>query len=166
MNFGQKTLVRAATSVDPGAAIAAIIMGWADAWNAHDVDAMAELVAPDVDFVTVSGRWLQGAEEFREWHRRIHQLHLRDSRWSNLQYRSRLLTPDLSVVHLEWTIEGEWDPDGKPGRQRSGIFIWLIQRRDGGWFIAAAQNTNLSQGVIHRLSVPACTERLIEGGRT
>jgi uncharacterized protein (TIGR02246 family) len=166
MNFEQKTRAGAATSVDPSAAIAAIVAGWADAWNAHDVNAMAELVAPDVDFVTVSGRWLRGAEEFREWHRRIHRLHLRDSRWSNLQYRSRLLTPGLFLVHLDWTIGGEWDPDGKPGPQRSGIFMWLIQRRGDGWFIAAAQNTNLSQGVTHRLSYPASHERLIEGGGT
>ena len=165
MNFDQKTGVGAAPSVD-NAGIVAIVVGWADAWNAHDADAMAELVAPDVDFVTVSGRWLRGAEEFREWHRRIHRQHLRDSRWINLQHRSRLLTTDLSVVHLEWTIEGERYPDGKPRPQRSGIFTWLIQRRDGGWFIAAAQNTNLGQGVTHRLSVPACNERFIEGGRT
>src|SRR5687767_4556393 len=106
MNFDQETGVGAAPSVDK-AGIVAIVVGWADAWNAHDADAMAELVATNVDFVTVSGRWLRGAEEFFEWHRRIHRQHLRGSRWINLQHRSRLLTTDLSVVHLEWTIEGE-----------------------------------------------------------
>jgi|SRR5215213_7748544 len=163
MNFEPKTLVGVATPADSGAAIAAIVTAWADAWNAHDVNAMAELVAPDIDFVTVSGRWLRGTEEFCEWHRRIHRQHLSESRWSNLQYRSRSLTTDLSVVHIEWTIEGERCPAGKLRPHRSGIFIWLIQRRERGWFIAAAQNTNLGEGVTHLLSAPVCGQRLIRG---
>ena len=129
-----------------------MIARWAQAWNAHDADAMAELVACDVDFVNVSGRWLQGADEFREWHRHIHRLHLRDSRWSNLQYRSKFLTAELALVHLEWSIEGERTAAGTPGPQRSGVFTWLLQRRDEAWLIAAAHNTNLGPGVSHRLS--------------
>ena len=59
------------------AQIAAIVAEWTQAWNAHDAVALACLVTADVDFVNVAGRWLQGAQEFRQWHRMIHQTHLR-----------------------------------------------------------------------------------------
>ena len=142
----------AARFFDPEAAIGSVIRRWTNAWNAHDAIDMALLVAPDVDFVNVNGRWLQGAEEFREWHRNIHGLHLRDSSWENIGHRVRFLTAQLALVHLEWAINGELTPDGRYGPRRCGIFTWLMELRDGAWLIAAAHNVNLGLGVSHRLS--------------
>jgi uncharacterized protein (TIGR02246 family) len=132
--------------------IASVVAGWGDAWNAHDADALACLVAADVEFVNVAGRWLRGEREFLEWHRVIHQTHLRDSIWTTNQYMLRSLRCDLALAHLEWTIGGERGPDGRPDQQRSGIFTWLVSQQDGSWRIAAAHNTNLAEGVLHRLS--------------
>jgi uncharacterized protein (TIGR02246 family) len=132
--------------------IASAIACWGDAWNAHDADALARLVAADVEFVNVAGRWLRGEKEFFEWHRMIHQTHLRESNWATKQYVLRRLRSDLALVHLEWAIGGERGPDGRPNQQRSGIFTWLVSQQDGSWRIAAAHNTNLAEGVFHRLS--------------
>jgi uncharacterized protein (TIGR02246 family) len=133
---------------DSRAQIAAIVAGWAQAWNAHDAVALACLVAEDVDFVNVAGRWLQGVEEFRQWHRMIHQSHLRQSVWSTRNYRLRPLVCGLVLVHLEWTIDDELAPKGGRKPQRNGIFTWLVAPRDGSWRIIAAHNTNLADGVL------------------
>jgi predicted lipid-binding transport protein (Tim44 family) len=45
---------------------------WQEAWNKHDMDALASLVAEDVDFVTVSGAWLRDRKAFKEHHARMH----------------------------------------------------------------------------------------------
>jgi uncharacterized protein (TIGR02246 family) len=163
MGIEPKTLPDTVPISDLDGVIAAIIARWADAWNAHDDGAMAALVAPDVDFVNVAGRWLRGVEEFQQWHRQIHRLHLRDSRWSNLRHRYKFLTAELALVHLEWAINGEWAHDGTPGPQRCGIFTWLVEHRDGAWLIATAHNTNLGPGVAHRLSIAARAGCPIEG---
>jgi uncharacterized protein (TIGR02246 family) len=139
-------------SSDPHAQIASIVAAWTQAWNAHDAAALAGLVAADVDFVNVAGRWLQGAEEFRQWHRMIHQTHLRRSIWTTRHYRLRALAGDLALVHLEWSIDGELGPDGDRKPQRNGIFTWLAAPRGGSWLIIAAHNTNLADGVLHRLA--------------
>jgi uncharacterized protein (TIGR02246 family) len=89
------------------AQIAAIVTKWTRAWNAHDAVALASLVAADVDFVNVAGRWLQGAEEFRQWHRMIHETHLRQSVWFTRNYCVRSLADSLVLAHLEWTIDGQ-----------------------------------------------------------
>ena len=135
------------------AQIAAIVAEWTQAWNAHDAVALACLVTADVDFVNVAGRWLQGAQEFRQWHRMIHQTHLRQSVWSTRNYRLRPLADNLVLVHLEWTIDGALAPNGDGKPQRNGIFTWLVALRDGSWRIIAAHNTNLAVGAFHRLAI-------------
>jgi uncharacterized protein (TIGR02246 family) len=132
--------------------IASIVDKWIDAWNAHDAAALACLVASDIDFINVGGRWLQGAEEFLHWHRQIHLAHLRQSRWLMRRYRTKVLNDSLALVHLEWTIEGELTLDGSLKSSRSGIFTWLVAPRDGSWRIIAAHNTNLAEGSVHRLT--------------
>jgi hypothetical protein len=94
-------------------------------------------------------------EEFQQLHRSIHQAHLRQSAWSTRQYHLRPLAGGLVLVHLEWTINGELAADGGPKPPRNGIFTWLVAHRDGSWRIIAAHNTNLADGVVHRLGSDA-----------
>lgn len=129
-----------------------LVEGWARAWNAHDMRAAASLVDPDVDFVTVSGRWLRGRHEFLRHHEDIHRRHLRDSTWTTVGYALRPLHDDLVLVHQEWTIAGELDQTARQCRPRSGIFTWVVIWTGTTWLIAAAQNTNLRPGTSHRLA--------------
>jgi uncharacterized protein (TIGR02246 family) len=137
---------------DTNRAIVDLIEAWADAWNAHDMQRARGLVAADVDFVTVAGLWLKGGEEFLSHHREIHHMRMRDSCWTNLRYELRSVRDDLCLVHLEWTIAGEGEPDGTPRARRYGLFTWLTERRGDSWRIAVAHNGNLRADVRHRLS--------------
>jgi uncharacterized protein (TIGR02246 family) len=138
-------------SLDTREHIGRIICRWADAWNAHDPAALAELVDANVDFVTVAGRWLQGVQEFAEWHGEIHRRHMRDSCWSNIQCRLRQLDDHLCLVHLEWTTVGDRNLEGALRSPRHGIFTWLVARWTGSWRIIAAHNTELRDESRHRL---------------
>jgi uncharacterized protein (TIGR02246 family) len=135
--------------------IAALVEAWASAWNAHDMAAAAALVAVEVDFVTVGGRWLKGRTEFLQYHEDVHRRHLRDTTWKTQGHAVRPLRDDLALVHQEWTISGEYDAHGRTLPPRSGIFTWVVARAAGDWRIAAAHNTN------HRAGTP---RRLITGG--
>jgi len=132
--------------------IAALVDAWARAWNAHDMQAAAGLVAADVDFVTVAGLWLRGRDEFLRHHHRIHRLHMRETTWTSRGYEARWLRDDLALVHLEWTLTGERDPDGTSRPERSGVFTWLVASSPGACLIAAAHNTHLRSDVSHRLA--------------
>ena len=129
-----------------------LVSAWASAWNRHDMEAAALLVMPDVDFVNVLGRWLKGRDEFVDHHRWLHRMQMRNSTWTNLDHETHLIRDDLAIVHLEWTIEGDHDPDGTPRSQRHGLFTWVLSRTQECWRIVAAHNTNLQPGVGHRLS--------------
>jgi uncharacterized protein (TIGR02246 family) len=130
----------------------ALVDEWQDAWNRHDAALLAGLVAGDVDFVTVAGRWLRGRREFHEWHKLIHRTHLQLSRWTNLACRSRSLHSDLMLVHLEWRIDNEIRAGSPRPLTRLGVFTWLVAREGGAAAIVAAHNTNLAEDTPHRLA--------------
>lgn len=143
-------ILRSDRRLAPG--IDTLIEAWTSAWNAHDMHVAAALVEPDVDFVTVAGRWLRGREEFLSHHDEIHRMHMRETAWATLAYTARLLRDDLALAHLEWTITGEFGPDGTPRGPRSGTFTWVMACTQGAWLIAAAHNTNLRVDTSHRLA--------------
>jgi hypothetical protein len=52
----------------------------------------------------------------------------------------------FGLVHVNWGISGDLDPDGTARKPRNGIFSWLlVKQTDGTWLIRSVQNTNLPQ---------------------
>ena len=133
-------------------AIAALVAAWATAWNSHDMQAAAALVADDVEFVTVRGRWLRGRGEFLRHHVDIHRGHLQRARWTTVGHTLRALCDHVVLVHHEWTIAGELGAEDAPLPTRAGVFTWVVARGGNTWRIAAAHNTNLSAHTSHRLT--------------
>ena len=127
-------------------AAAVLAERWQLAWNQHDMESAAALIAPDGDFVNVGGRWLRGREEFLEYHVRLHEMQMRDSTWSNLALTVRQLSPNVAVAHLEWRIEGDRDPDGGKREPRQGVFTWVLATDGDVTLIEAAHNTNVVRG--------------------
>jgi len=124
---------------------------WQDAWNRHDAEGLAALVAPDVEFVTVAGLWLRGWQEFLAHHRRLHETQMRLSTWTTAASTVRLLGKGHALAHVEWRIEGDFDTDGGHRSPRRGIFTWVLQLRDAP-LILAGHNTNLASNLAHRLT--------------
>ena len=65
-----------------------------------------------------------------------------ESSWATREVAVQFLTPDISLVHVSWTIKGDKDPDGTPRQPREGVFTWVVVKERGEWLIRAAQNTN------------------------
>ena len=123
-------------------AIHGIERAWCEAWNAHDVKALTALLLPDVDFVTVTGKWLHGREEFFDHTKRLHETQFRNSIHSIARTDIRFLSPGLAVAHVRWGLKGDTDPDGTPRKPRTGIFTQVLRKSAGKWLILASQNTN------------------------
>jgi uncharacterized protein (TIGR02246 family) len=122
--------------------------GFEAAWNAHDMDALALLVTEKVDFVHVRGGYLGGREIVRTYHAARHATQFRNSTHSTNGMSIRPLTPDICVVHVNWSNSGDTDPDGTPRQPREGIFTWVVRREGGRWLIDVAHNTNIDPQVV------------------
>jgi uncharacterized protein (TIGR02246 family) len=116
--------------------------GLQEAWNHHDMKAWASFFTPDADFVNVAGWWWKSRAEIEKKHTEIHAYIFRDSTLSVDEVHTKFLTPEIAIVHMTWTLVGHRNPDGTPGQPRKGIFTEVLQKRDGKWLIAAAQNTD------------------------
>ncbi len=122
----------------------AVANAWVDAWNRHDMNALAELAAEDVDFITVGGNWLRGRGAFKAHHAERHVTNFRDSTFAIRVLQIQRLRQDFVLMHIETTIRGDRNQDGtlRPP-SRSTIMTWMLTESGGRWRIRVAQNTNL-----------------------
>ncbi len=124
------------------AAIRQLATRWEQAWNRHDMKQLASLVTDDADFVNVGARHWKGRREIEAEHTaRLGQF--RDSTWSTNTMEVQFVKPDIALVHVDWALKGDKDPDGTPRPPRGGVFTWIVVKQSSGWLIRAAQNTNL-----------------------
>lgn len=128
-------------------AIKSIALKWQDAWNQHDMKALAALVAEDVDFITVGGTWQKNRKDFEEYHAQRHEMQFKESVWTTNNTTVEFVKKDVAVAHVEWSIKGDKDPDGTPRQPRQGIMTWVLEKRKGKWTLIASQNTNLREPV-------------------
>src|SRR4051794_17977704 len=93
-------------------AVVVIAAEWQAAWNTHDMSRMAALLTEDADFVNVAGRHLNGKAEIEQVHSELHKTRFRASVWENGAMQVQTLGSDLALVHLAWSVRGDFDPDG------------------------------------------------------
>ncbi len=133
------------------AAIRQLGSAWDEAWNGHDMRALALLVTPNVDFIHVMGGWLGGRDAFEKYHAERHADVFKASVTQTLGMAIRSLTPDICLVHRNWRMVGDTDRDGTPrGSPREGIITWIVRRDGSRWLIDAAHNTNIAPGIVGR----------------
>jgi uncharacterized protein (TIGR02246 family) len=126
------------------ATVVAIPQGFADAWNRHDMDAMAALFAVDADFVNVIGqRWI-GRQEIKRAHAAAHAAIFRKSHLVVRHTSVRFLTPDVAVIRFQCKLTGEVDGAGHEQPPRYTLPTFIATRSAEGWLIAVAQNTNIN----------------------
>jgi len=124
------------------AAIEAVELKQAAAWNAHDAAAYAALFTPDGDVINVVGWWWKGRDEIRSKLTDAFAFVFKDSRLTITDVEIRVLSSDIAVSHVRWTMTGALSPPGEPAPPQDGIQLQVLVRNEDGWHIASFQNTN------------------------
>jgi uncharacterized protein (TIGR02246 family) len=122
------------------AAVRAVALQQADAWNRHDAAAYSALFTPDCDVVNVVGWWWKSRAEMQAKLARAFTSVFRDSALKFTDVQVRFIEPDIAVAHASWTMSGMHMPPGMPAPDR-GIQTLVMTRHDGAWRIAVFQNT-------------------------
>jgi uncharacterized protein (TIGR02246 family) len=122
----------------------AVVHGFEDAWNRHDMDAFAMLFATDADFVNVIGmRWI-GRDEIKQHHAASHATMFKTSTLKIGDTTVRFLKADVATARSVWTLSGITSATGQPAPTRTGILTHVLERLDGHWLIVLTQNTDIS----------------------
>jgi uncharacterized protein (TIGR02246 family) len=144
----------AASLPSPGsgdaAEIAAGVQRFAQAWNAHDMPAFADLFADDAQFVNVVGLWWRGRAAIREAHEASHATMFRGSTLEFRETDVRFLTPETAIARTRWILRGHVSPDGVPLPERTGLLVNVVSRTTGRWQIVDSQNTDVVEGALTR----------------
>lgn len=130
------------------AAVESVVHAFSECWNRHDMEAFAELFAPDAEFVNVVGLWWRGRAEIQRAHAATHATIFRDSHLAIGEVAVRFHEGDIAVARCRWELTGHVSPAGEPLPRRTGVLMTLVQRRGGAWKIVDAQNTDIIEGVL------------------
>jgi uncharacterized protein (TIGR02246 family) len=141
------------------AAIRNVPQAFCEAWNRHDGNALSQVMAEDVDFVTVGAMWLHGRQDFGKYHVRLLTGRFDKSIMTSLQTAVRFLRLDVAIVHWGWKIVGDRNADGGSREPRYGIMTMIVEKRHGSWLVVASQNDNAipwtpEEGQMPNLAMP------------
>ena len=117
-----------------------LIADYANAWNAHDVDALTLLFHEDGTFVNVVGTYERGREEIRHLHAVIHASFYKDSAIRSEVLDARELVPGVILAHVASELEGD---ARAPGQTTRHLATYVIEQRAGSWKFTAAHNTRI-----------------------
>jgi uncharacterized protein (TIGR02246 family) len=116
---------------------------FAAAWNRKDVDGVFADYADDADFVNVAGMWWHGKPRFVQEHADRFATVFAQSTLTFIDAKVRDVAAGVAIVHGIWTMTGHRKPDGTPGNDRSGILMFVVEKRAEGWKVVASQNTDI-----------------------
>jgi uncharacterized protein (TIGR02246 family) len=117
------------------------------AFNKHDGQQLAQIMADDIDFVTVGATLLHGRSDFEKYHTRLLSGRFHGATIELLQVAVRFLRPDIAIVHWSWSATGDKNPDGTARQRRYGMMTMVAEKRTGGWLVVASQNDNSFPGL-------------------
>jgi len=117
------------------------------AFNQHDGHQLAQIMADDIDFVTVGAMLLHGKSDFEKYHTRLLNGRFHDIKFEVLQVDVRFLRPDIAIVRHSWTATGDNNPDGTARKRRYGMMTMIAQKRSGRWLVVASQNDSSFPGL-------------------
>ena len=120
----------------------ALALAFEAAWNSHDMHAFGRMLTVEADWVAVGGSHWRGREEIEREHAARHATQFKDSVWSTRRVHVAVLKPDFALIHIDWALRGDRDPDGTPRQPREGVLTWVTIKDSGFWRIRAGHNTN------------------------
>jgi uncharacterized protein (TIGR02246 family) len=148
-------IVHAASSDEE--TVKAVVNGFPEAWNRHDMDALGALFAPDADFVNVTGTYWKGRESIQLNHAFTHGAIPTDSagvtapraiygifKTSILHFKKidvRFIRKDVAVAHVQTELLG----DTRTKSPRRTLVVMILTQQGGHWLIAVAQNTEINR---------------------
>jgi uncharacterized protein (TIGR02246 family) len=124
------------------AAVRDVYQQFMEAWNQGSGAALAEVFTRDGDLVGFDGTQLTGRREIAEFHQRLFDRWLKGSRLVGKVTDVRFLGPDVALMHAVGgtVLRGR----RSPAPERDSIQTLVATRDDdGGWRLAAFQNTRL-----------------------
>jgi uncharacterized protein (TIGR02246 family) len=121
--------------------VSAIVAGLEEAWNEHDMQALANLFHEDGTWVLWTGQVWKGRSTIEEGHAAVHKTVFRNSIQRKRIEELTFVGEGMAVVRTYDTLTGDERYPDQVVRSRK---LLIVTRRAGNWKIAWGQNTRLA----------------------
>jgi uncharacterized protein (TIGR02246 family) len=119
------------------AAIEKSVQNYMDAWNTHDVHAVAMTYTEDCDFVNNFGSLTHGRTGMEATFGPFMTGVYSGTHQTGTVRSVRFLKPDVAAVDVDWEMTGAKNPDGSVRPTRKGLHTLVMTKQsDGSWLIA------------------------------
>ena len=122
--------------------LTALLERWEDAWNNHDMHALAALFHEDAVWVLWTGDVWTGRKTFEDGMVEVHKTVYANSTQRERLEELRFVGPDAAVMRFHSELTGDTRYPGKVVQSRK---ILVATRRDGIWRIGWGQNTRFTE---------------------
>jgi uncharacterized protein (TIGR02246 family) len=138
----------AAETASDEQSIRTAVVAFQEAWNHHDMKAMADVFTEDADLINVVGTRWQGRANIVKALGVFHREMFRNEQIHFGEITIRSVTRDVAVAVTEQTGSGEMSlPEGH-GRKitptGSQLDTFMVVKRDGIWKVTHGQNTTVN----------------------
>jgi|SRR5579872_545791 len=125
--------------------ITALLDAMFTAWNRGDLETYTSFWREDADLVNVLGKQLHGRAAILAELQALHAFRFKGTRIFNLGHTTKVLSPDIAIVRVNWEMQGtNLAPGEDPsGRTRHGVFTHLAQCTAKRWQLVTSQNTEI-----------------------
>lgn len=121
--------------------IGALLVAHTEKWNLHDIDAWAEILHDDADWVHWGGGYWRGKDQIKAGTKEIHRTYYRASRMTPQRVEDlTFLAPDIALAHVRSELTGDERAPGETFQYRKSA---LFTRKAGAWRIRALHNTRI-----------------------
>jgi uncharacterized protein (TIGR02246 family) len=126
--------------------IRASVAKYADAWNRHDMSALAGVFADDADWVNIVGMHWRDKAALVKAHEVYHRTFFRDTALDFADVELRPVTPDVVIAVVTIKVGDFTPPDGKPRIGTQDRLSLVLAKRVGAWRIVHGHNTAIEPG--------------------
>ena len=121
--------------------IRAVLQGYRDAWNRHDMRAMAELFDDDAQWVNIVGMYWPGRAAVVAGHEAFHRTFFQTTTIDIAHAEIRELAPSVAIAVTLLKVGAFTPPDGIPRPESDNRLSLVLTKRSGRWRIAHGHNT-------------------------
>jgi uncharacterized protein (TIGR02246 family) len=115
------------------------IQSFQDAWNKHDVKAMAGVFTDDGTLVNPFAVTAHGRDEISKVFTDEHEHAFKATTYTSSDIAIQSITSDVAVVDSTGNITGIQAPDGSATADFPHHVTWVFVKQDGKWMVAAAR---------------------------
>ena len=126
--------------------VVSVVKGYCEAWNAHDMKALAELFVDDAHWINIVGMHWRGKPAVVAGHAAYHQTFFRTTGIEMADVEIREISPDVAAAVILLKVEPFTPPDGITRPSSEDRLSLILTKRSGRWRVAHGHNTVIDHG--------------------